>query len=563
MKMETLFVDNSMYYCPDCNKVFKAAGTGKKIKCSQCAELLYDMKISSEDYSALTKEGRESLKSLIKENAAAKKIAESKPDEDAVVSKTVEVQRTAESVNATTDEKRTEEPKEEQLRSASYESFFDFGEGDEKNTEKSNVVNADSSNGNKSNGDSLFSSITSKIPETPINNIVQNIPKPSIGDIASKVPISDIKSKFENKSQPIASPPEKEKPSLKVLFIAMGSIIALCLIGLLFLSVFKNKAHEGKIKLPNAASYYSGKNYEAVIDELEALGFTNITTVIMDDLITGWMTSDGEVEFVSIGGDNEFAAGSYFSPDTRILVSYHTFPEKKEDSDNNVADNNGMEQTEQRGEVWENTAENDGSTESSINESADGSTGDQNNDPNNKDEEVIRGLIGGSAYDACGTVKDMGYSSKYVASNTRMDFTYEIENPDPEYKVNFIVTDIEGLDTSSKNVTFVISSDIMISESEANKTQEEQLREKLDPYDAWLAVEEYGNLYCSQAGVKWKLKWKTGKLAERPDDDDTWFLKAMCTIKAGGGEIDSNCEAKVTGTTDNPQVVYFLIYDLQ
>ncbi len=85
-------MDNSIFYCPNCNKVFKVGVTGKKIKCSQCTALLYDMKISSEDYSALSKEGKESLKSIIKETATIKKIAENKSIADIPTNKPLEAQ---------------------------------------------------------------------------------------------------------------------------------------------------------------------------------------------------------------------------------------------------------------------------------------------------------------------------------------------------------------------------------------------------------------------------------------------------------------------------------------
>lgn len=39
-------------------------------------------------------------------------------------------------------------------------------------------------------------------------------------------------------------------------------------------------------------------------------------------------------------------------------------------------------------------------------------------------------------------------------------------------------------------------------------------------------------------------------------DEDTWFLKATCTVN---GE-DKTCEAKVTGTTDAPEVIFFDVY---
>ena len=47
---------------------------------------------------------------------------------------------------------------------------------------------------------------------------------------------------------------------------------------------------------------------------------------------------------------------------------------------------------------------------------------------------------------------------------------------------------------------------------------------------------------------------------ETPDDDE-WFLKVNVTITdAANEEHDTVCEAKVGGTTDNPEVTYFFVY---
>ncbi|MCR5356510.1 MAG: zinc-ribbon domain-containing protein [Lachnospiraceae bacterium] len=57
-----------MYYCPVCNKVFKAGETGRKIKCPKCAADLLDLGISDQDYAVLPAAEKE----IIKQNMAAK-----------------------------------------------------------------------------------------------------------------------------------------------------------------------------------------------------------------------------------------------------------------------------------------------------------------------------------------------------------------------------------------------------------------------------------------------------------------------------------------------------------
>jgi DNA-directed RNA polymerase subunit RPC12/RpoP len=51
-----------MYYCIDCKKLFKIGGADRKVKCPKCGKLLYDLKISDEEYAKLDKEEKEVVK---------------------------------------------------------------------------------------------------------------------------------------------------------------------------------------------------------------------------------------------------------------------------------------------------------------------------------------------------------------------------------------------------------------------------------------------------------------------------------------------------------------------
>lgn len=72
-----------------------------------------------------------------------------------------------------------------------------------------------------------------------------------------------------------------------------------------------------------------GANYESIISGLESTGFTNIETKVLDDLVTGWLTKDGEIEQVEVNGEVEFGANDSFLKDSKIVVTYHTFPEEE------------------------------------------------------------------------------------------------------------------------------------------------------------------------------------------------------------------------------------------
>ncbi len=77
----------------------------------------------------------------------------------------------------------------------------------------------------------------------------------------------------------------------------------------------------GKI---SAGSYsdYIDTDYEAVVEQFELLGFTNITTIDLKD--SGFaLWENGKVESISIGGDSHFGRNDYFYPDTIIIIKYH------------------------------------------------------------------------------------------------------------------------------------------------------------------------------------------------------------------------------------------------
>lgn len=85
------------------------------------------------------------------------------------------------------------------------------------------------------------------------------------------------------------------------------------------------------LKVPVSANDCKGKNYQDVVNDISAAGFVNIQAKTIEDLVTGWLTKDGEVEEVTIDGDGSFRAGDTFDKTAAIIVSYHTFPSKNEE----------------------------------------------------------------------------------------------------------------------------------------------------------------------------------------------------------------------------------------
>lgn len=91
------------------------------------------------------------------------------------------------------------------------------------------------------------------------------------------------------------------------------------------------------LKVPVSANDCQGKNYQEVVNDISAAGFVNIQTEAIEDLVTGWLTKDGEVDEVTINGNGSFHAGDTFKKTAVIIVSYHTFPSNSEKASPNSA----------------------------------------------------------------------------------------------------------------------------------------------------------------------------------------------------------------------------------
>lgn len=78
----------------------------------------------------------------------------------------------------------------------------------------------------------------------------------------------------------------------------------------------------------------------------EDAGFTNVDTKAIPDLITGWLSKDGEVESVSINGRTDFDDGDEFPKDADVIVAYHTFPAGEKEPSEEPTDQPSEKQTD-------------------------------------------------------------------------------------------------------------------------------------------------------------------------------------------------------------------------
>ncbi|MGO1058538.1 hypothetical protein ACTL32_05315 [Planococcus sp. FY231025] len=116
---------------------------------------------------------------------------------------------------------------------------------------------------------------------------------------------------------------------MKRMIIIVAASILLLVITLVSCTGNSNK-HEGEAKTPSGSSIQQGKDYQDVVDEFKEAGFKNVEIEKLEDLITGWLTKDGEVEAVSVDGDKEYSADDWYADNVKVVITYHTFPSEEE-----------------------------------------------------------------------------------------------------------------------------------------------------------------------------------------------------------------------------------------
>lgn len=170
----------------------------------------------------------------------------------------------------------------------------------------------------------------------------------------------------------------------------------------------------------------------------------------------------------------------------------------------------------------------------------------------------LKELEGASLADAMSTVEENGYTATYKHEQSGYDFTEEIKAFDSDQIAKYVITEVNNIDASSKKVYFTINTQENIDKNNKAKEMEETLSSKLESSYAWQAASNYGK---NEYPFGFKLHYIKGKLAQEAVDENTWYLKATCTVTNGyNASMEMECEAKVTGTNDNPEVIEFNVY---
>ena len=75
--------------------------------------------------------------------------------------------------------------------------------------------------------------------------------------------------------------------------------------------------------MPYSSVGYSGRDYRTVIDELRALGFTNISVCEQPDIKVKFLIKEYSIAHISIDHTDRFDKNTWFRLDAPVSIRYH------------------------------------------------------------------------------------------------------------------------------------------------------------------------------------------------------------------------------------------------
>lgn len=129
----------------------------------------------------------------------------------------------------------------------------------------------------------------------------------------------------------------------------MKRVFSLILVLTIFIGLLtgcgSKEEHVGEAKTPSGSIIQQGRDYQRVVNNFKERGFKNIKLEIIDDLVIGLATKDGEVEFVSVDGNVDYEPDKWYPEDVEVVIAYHTFPTEETNdalSDVEITDMSGQ-----------------------------------------------------------------------------------------------------------------------------------------------------------------------------------------------------------------------------
>ncbi|AEB06895.1 hypothetical protein Corgl_0782 [Coriobacterium glomerans PW2] len=181
----------------------------------------------------------------------------------------------------------------------------------------------------------------------------------------------------------------------------------------------------------------------------------------------------------------------------------------------------------------------------------------------NAKEDLLDGLVDKPLDEAIASINDAGLKVTYNNGTKSNGALFESDDPYSftlkENAKNMVVTKVEKDSAGGHDAKITIQDKAGIEREKQAKATRDALEKKLDKTDAWIAVKTYGE---KQYPYGFKVHYMLNELSAEPLDENTWGLKSTCDITNGyGAETKGKTiEAKVTGTSDAPQVIEFNVY---
>lgn len=295
----------------------------------------------------------------------------------------------------------------------------------------------------------------------------------------------------------------------------MKKLLALCLslVMVFTLASCDSGDHEGEAKTPSASSAQKGRDYQTVVESFEEKGFTNIQLLELDDLVTGWLTKEGEVEYVTVDGNEEYKADTWYANDVEVVIAYHTFPEDEQPTQ-------GGDETEEpdTGSIG-------------IKPPYDNDTSDGVN------YKTVVDAFKAAGFTNITTEKRFeasfwGYEEDTVANIYIDGHTFSIDreyDADSEIRIDYYV--ITEADTKSDT--------------------------ELTKFYAQKAFEDYG---AALYPYGFECHWIVNCINAEQYDDGSWFFKVGVTVENQyGNKVEGIAEGIVSGTDTSPTVTQFYV----
>lgn len=149
--------------------------------------------------------------------------------------------------------------------------------------------------------------------------------------------------------------------------------------------------------------------------------------------------------------------------------------------------------------------------------------------------------------DAKSILDQKGYQATYIYGGE--DWGEVLDAYPVEDLAEYVVKGIQEIDPEAKTITVELDTKTNIAYAE----DEQALNEKLNQTSALIAVKEYGQ---KQYGKDFDLHYMMGLNDASAEDADTWVFKVEAELDGENMTVD----AKVTGTTDSPEVISFDMY---